>query len=326
MHSLGVDADQIFNATLGQRSRIVQQLEEAERNARDALFTLETMELKLASQTAEIKSTLLHLSEILPRDEFEKMCGFAFGKSKMDWEGVWKHEWVDDSEEKARFAKRRRGPLKKPRRCSSPLPPSSPPPPTSPAGSQGGLPPCTGPIRTKGSPWDESQRRTHPRSPLSPDRPRAPRGFVDKLGSAAYRRQPAAGPSQPQQIRRLKRDDRLLEAHRDGTLVVVDPQEDIEAHRREIREKIGLQTQQRLLDGIESSLRKIVRTSGTNGDEDPPVTWSRVFGYAERPAEELVDRVSQDDPPVRCARDREQNEDEDEPDSESDPPARGDLQ
>lgn len=323
MHDLGVDADRIFNATLGQRSRILQQLEEAERNARDALFALETMEMKLASETAEIKSALSHLTEILPRNEFEKMCDFAFGKSKKDWEDVWKHEWVDDSKERGRFTKHRRGPTKKPRsshRYSSPLPPSSPPPPTSPIGPQGGLLPRTGPIRTNGSPWDEPQRRTHPRSPLPPDGFRAPRGPVDKLGSAA-------GPSQPQQIRRLKRDDRLLEARRDGTLVLVDPQEDIEAHRREIRERIGLQAQQRLLDGIESSLRKIVEPSGTNDNEDPPVTWSRVFGYVEPLAEELVNPFAQqDDPPFRCSRDPERNEDEQEPDSESDPRARGDRQ
>lgn len=315
--SLGVDADRIFNATVGQRSHILQQLEEAESNARDALFTLESMRVKLASETAEIKSTLSHLSEIIPPDEFEKMCDFAFGKSKNDWEDVWKHEWVGDTKERVKFIKRRRGSSKKrrpSRRDSSPLPPSSPPPPTSPGDPQGGLPPRTGPIRTNRS------RSTHPRSPLLPDGFRAPQGFVDKLRSTAYRPtwpQPAAGPSQPRQNRRLRRDDRLLQAHQDGTLVIVDPQEDVEAHRREIREKIELQTHWRLRDGIETSLQKMVQASGSNRSEDPPVTWSRVVGHAEPLGEEPVEPLG---------RDPDRDEDEQEPDSEPDPHARGDRQ
>jgi len=301
----GVDANRIFNATVGQHSHILQQLEEAERNARDALFALEMMEMELARETAAIKSTLSHLSGTLPPHEFDEMCDFAFGQSKKDWENVWKHEWVDDDKERDRFTKRPSWPSKAPRsesRPSSPLPPSSPPAPTSPVNPHDRLPPRTSPVRINGVPWNEYRWPTRPRSPRPPDGFRAPWGFVDNFGSTRYRPtppEPVAGPSRPQQSRRLKRDIRQVEMRQNGTLVLVDPTEDIEAQRRQIKEQMLLQAQKRIPVQVRDSLRRIIRPSDTNCTRDPPVTWSNVF-EDEPPPEELTNPFAQGDhsPPV----------------------------
>ena len=260
------------------------------------------MEMELARETAAIKSTLSRLSESLPPHEFDKMCDFAFGKSKKDWENVWKHEWVDDGKERDRLIKRPRGPSKKPQsdpRPSSPLPPSSPPPPTSPPKSQDRPPPRATPIPINGVPWDKVQQPTRPRSPVPPDGFRIPQGFVNNFGSTRYRPtspEPVAGPSRPQQSRRLKRDKRRVEMHQDGTLVVVDPEEDIEAQRREIKEKMRLQAQRKLPVEAEISLWKIVRMNVTDRVQDPPVTRFNAFGNVdEPPPEELTNPFAQDD-------------------------------
>ena len=302
IQSSGVDADRIFNATVGQRSYILQQLEEAERNARDALFALEMMEMELSRETAAIKSTLSRLSETLPPHKFDKMCDFAFSRSKEEWENVWKHEWVDDGNDRDRFIEHPRGPSKKSRpdhRPSTSLPPSSPSPLTSPVNSRGHLPPRATPVSTNRVPWDECQRPTGPRSPLPPDGLRVPWGFVERFGPTRYR----PTPSRAQQSRRLKRDKRQVVACQDGTLTIFDPQEDIEAQRREIKEMMRLQARQRLsakAQSSERSLLKIVQTSATDRIQGPPVTWSNVFGDGEPPPEELANPFAQsgDIPPM----------------------------
>jgi len=308
---LGIDADRIYNATVGQRSHILQQLEEAETNARDALFALEMMEVELTREAAAIKSTLSYLSETLPPQEFEKMCDFAFGQSKKDWENAWKREWVEGGAERDKFIERPSGPSKKPRSGpppaphvpSSPLPPSSPPSPTPPVNSQGHLPPRTSPVRINGVPWDEYQWPTRPRSPTPLDGFRAPWGFVDNFGSTRYRPtspEPVAGPSQPQRSQRLRRDNRRLETRRDGTLVLVDTTEDIEAHRREMKEMIRLQAQRRHPVEAEISLRKMVQTSVTDRIQNPPMTWFRLFEDEEPLPDDLTNPFAQDDhiPPM----------------------------
>ncbi|KAF9650603.1 hypothetical protein BDM02DRAFT_1324028 [Thelephora ganbajun] len=304
-----VDADRIYNATAVQHTHILQQLEEAEKNARDALFTLEMMEMELARETSAIKSTLSYLSELLPSHEFEEMCDFAFDQSKKDWENEWKREWVEDGTEKGKFIDRPRDPPKKrrpdpspspptPHVPSSPLPPSSPPPPTPPVNTQDRLPPRTSPVRINGVPLNKWKWPTRPRSPLPPDGFRAPWGFVDKFGSTRYRPTPAeplAGPSQPQQSRRLKRDRRRVEMHQDGTLVLVDPTEDIEAQRREIMQQIRFQAQRKLPAEAEISLGKIVQTGYTDRTQDPPVTWFRVFEDEGPLSSDLTNPFAQDD-------------------------------
>jgi len=258
--------------------------------------------MELAREAATIRSTLSRVSETLPPHEFENMLEFAFGQSKKDWEDLWKHEWVDDGKERDKFVKRSSGPSRKPRPgpqpsqytprvCSSPLPPSSPPPPTPPVNARGRLPP-----RTSGVPRDEYQRPTRPRSPLPPDGFRAPWGFVDNFGSTGYRPtppDPVAGPSQ--QSRRLKRDKRRVDQHRDGTLVLVDPEEAIEVQRRQIKEKMELQAQERLPVGVKNSLWKMVQANVRDRTRDPPVTWSSVFEGEEPRLDELMNPFAQDD-------------------------------
>ena len=282
IRSLDIDADLVYVATVTQRSHILQQLEEAEKDARDALFTLEMMEMELACETAAIKSTLSHLSETIPPHEFEEMFEFAFGQSKQGWENVWKHEWIVDGAERDKFIERPRDPSKSPRSNpqpaphvpSSPLPPSSPPPPTSPANSRDCLPPLNTDVFTNGVPFDQL-------NPTPLDGFKAPRGFVDTFGSTMYRTtvEPVAGPSkpQPQQSRRLKRDDRRMEVLPDGTLVLVDVQEEIEAHRRAMNQELRLQAQRRIPPEVVDSLRNIVEPGAADRIQDPPVTWSRLF-------------------------------------------------
>jgi len=79
-----------------------------------------------------------------------------------------------------------------------------------------------------------------------------------------------------------------------GTLVLVDPAEEIEAQRRQIKAKMLLQAQQRLPAQVGDSLRRIVRPSDTNRTRDPPVTWSNVF-EDEPPPEELTNPFAQGD-------------------------------
>ena len=309
IRGLGVDASQIYDATVGQRSHILQQLEETERDARDALFALEMMELELARETAAINSALSHLSETLPPHEFEKMCEFAFGQSKQDWENVWKREWVADGTERDRFIKHPGGSSKKsmsnrpppppaPNAPSSPLPPSSPPPPTSPVDSQDRLPPHKSPIRVNGVPWPEFKWSTRPRSPPTLDGFRVPSGFVENFGSTSYRPthpEPVAGPSQPQPSRRLKRDKRRYQIGPDGNFVVVDTQEEIEAQRRQIREDMQLQAQRRIPPEAANSLWKIVQTSVNDRIQDPPVTWFRLFEDDPHVSNDLTNPFAQDD-------------------------------
>jgi len=88
-------------------------------------------------------------------------------------------------------------------------------------------------------------------------------------------------------------------AHQDGTLAIFDPQEDIEAQRREIKEMMRLQARQKLsakAQSSERSLLKIVQTSVTDRIQDPPVTWSNVFvDDDEPPPEELTNPFAQSD-------------------------------
>ena len=79
----------------------------------------------------------------------------------------------------------------------------------------------------------------------------------------------------------------------DGTLALVDPEGDIEAQRRQIKERMLLQAQQR---HPVDSLWRIVRTSVTDRTQDPPVTWSNVFeDVDEPPSEELTNPFAQGD-------------------------------
>ena len=323
VRSLGIDADRIYNATVGQRSHIFQQLQEAEEDARDALFALDMMEMALAREAAAIKSSLSRLSETLPPREFEEMCEFAFGQSKKDWEDVWKHKWVEDRTERDKFVKRKRvtdgtegdrfvkrprGPSKNPRfnftrAPSSPLPPSSPPPPTPPA-----------------------------RSPLPPDGFRAPWGFVENFGSTGYRPTPTPPvpfpePLQPQQSRRLRRDERRLNLRPDGSLVLVDPQEEIEAQREQIRQKMRFQAQQKVPAEAEISLWKIAQTKPINHIHDPPVTWSTLFelySVVNRTPNDLTNPFAQEDhvlptrPELYPRRPEQDEEGEQEPESGAD--------
>ena len=263
------------------------------------------VEVELARETTAIKSTLSHLSETLPPHEFEKMWEFAFGQSKKGWEKLWKHEWVDDGKERDKSVKRPGGPSRRPRRNpkrshhvprapSSPLPPSSPPPPTPPVNTQGRLPPRASPVRIDEAPWDEYRWTTRDRSPLHPDGPRAPQGFIDNFGSTGYRPTPPDPVAGPSQSRRLKRDQRRVEQRQDGALVIVDPEEDIEAQRRQIKEKMALQAQERVPAEAQASLWKIVQTNVADKIRDPPVTWSRVFGDEEHRPEELLNPFAQD--------------------------------
>ena len=110
----------------------------------------------------------------------------------------------------------------------------------------------------------------------------------------------------------------------DGTLVFVDPQEDIEAHRRQIKEKMRLQAQLRLPVEAEISLWKIVQTNVTDRIQDPPVTWFRVFEDEEILPDELTNPFAQDDhiPPMypELLQSRsDQDEGGQEPESEANP-------
>ena len=299
-----MDAEKIYDATVGQRKHIIHQLEEAERNARDALFALEMVELELARETATMKSTISCLSETLPTAEFDKMCDYAFGQSKKDWEKVWKHEWVNDGAEKEKFSARPKRPSKEPRPNplppppashipSSPLPPSSPPPPTSPINMQGHISPRPSPVHTNGVPTDGPVR---PPSPPTLDGFRAPRGFVDNFGSTRYRPtapEPGVGPSQ--RSRRLKRDARRLESRSDGTLVLVDPGKEIEARPRDIRKQI--QAQQRLPVAPQSMLKIVQRHRASDRVWDPPVIWSSIFNDKEPRPDDLKNPFAQEPEP-----------------------------
>jgi hypothetical protein len=301
----GVDAERMYNATVGQRAHILEQLEEAESNGRDALFALEIAEMELAHKTATMKSALSRLSETLPPLEFEEMCYFVFGQSKEEWERVWKREWVEDDTERNKFTQAR-GPSKTKSRSNSPpnppahhprsssLPPSSPLPNTSP-NLQDHLPPRPGPVPMNGIPVDGFQLPPRPRTPPSLDGFKAPRGFVDHFGSTRYQPiapEPVAGPSRPQQSRRLKRDLRRLEEDRNGNLILVDTTKEIEEQRRQIKESILLQAQRRVPVEVQESLKKIVRSGNR---QDPPVTWSRVFGDENAHANDLTNSFAQDD-------------------------------
>ena len=80
----------------------------------------------------------------------------------------------------------------------------------------------------------------------------------------------------------------------DGTFVLVDPQEEIEAQRRHIREQMRFQAQRRLPAAAEIALGKIVQTSFADRIEDPPVTWFRLFGGDASP-DDLMNPFAQDD-------------------------------
>ena len=285
IRSLGIDAGRVYDATVGQRSHILQQLEEAERDARDALFALEMVELELSRETAAMKSALSRLSETLPSHEFEKMYEFAFDQSKQDWENVWKREWVADSTEKDRFIEHPRGPSKKPRSTpppsppapnapSSPLPPSSPPPPTSPVNSHDRLPPHASPVRTDGVRWHEFKQP----APTTFDGFRVPSGFVEIFGSTSYRPprpEPVAGPSKPQDSRKLKRSTKPA-----------DVQKETEDQRRQIREQMKRQAEERISLAARNALWQIVQDSVD--DKVPPVTWFTVFKDDPRLSNDLT--------------------------------------
>lgn len=110
----------------------------------------------------------------------------------------------------------------------------------------------------------------------------------------------------------------------DGTLVVVDPREDIEAQRRQIKGQMRLQAQLKLPAGVENSLWKIVKPSITDRLQDPPVTWFRIFEGEEVLPDELTNPFAQDDhiPPMYpelFPNRSEQDEGEREPESEANP-------
>ena len=197
------------------------------------------MEIELASETAAIKTSLFRLSKILPPPELEKMSEFAFGASKKHWETVWKHEWVEDDEERCKSTTRPRNSPKNPQvpnPPSSPLPPSSPPPQTSPLNPQGHPLPHASPVRIGKAPANESQQPPRPPSPLANDGLKTPWGIAYSSGSTGYRPnapEPVAGPS-----RRLKRENRRLVFDHNGTPTLADFTEEIEAHRREIERKV----------------------------------------------------------------------------------------
>lgn len=264
------------------------------------------MEMELARETALIKSALSNLSETLPPDEFEKMCDFAFGQGKKEWEEVWKHEWVGD-DAKSKFTTRPSGPSRKPgsnplqpHPLSSPLPPSSPPPPSSPVNPQARFPSRASPVRID---TNETQGLTHPHSPPTLDGFRTPWGFVDNFGSTSYRShapepEPAADPPRPPHPRRLKRDDRRLGTDRNGAPVIVDPREEIESQRQGVREMIRLQAQMKFPVEAENALLRIVqRTDVYDGFRvrDPPVTWSSVFKNKEPHPKEFTNPFAQGD-------------------------------
>ena len=246
--------------------------------------------MELAHKTAVMKSTLCRLSGTLPPHEFEEMCEFAFGQSKKDWEQVWKHEWIEDGTERNKFI-RPRGPSKRqpPLPLSSPLPPSSPSPPTSPLNLQYQITPQASLVHTNETPIDELPLPTRSRSPPIVDGFRAPQGFVD---TTRYQ------PTQPQQARRLTRDLRRLEVDRNGTLVLVDTMEEIEAHRRQMRARIRQQAQRDAPAETETSLMRIVQSENIddrNRMEGQPVTWSRVFENDEAHPDDLTNPFAQDD-------------------------------
>lgn len=287
----GEDADKIYRATLGQRVHLLQQLEEAERNARDALFALEVMDMELASETAAIQTSLSRLSTMLPPPEFEKMFDFGFGASKKHWETVWKHEWVEDDEERCKSATRPRKspgnprtkpspPPQVPHPPSSPLPPSSPPPQTSPPNPQGRPLPLASPIHIVETPVDESQQPPRPHSPLAIDGLKTPWGIGNNSGSTGYRPnapEPVAGPS-----RRLKRENRRLVFDHSGTPTVADFTEEVEAHRREIEGKIKAQARWRSPAENERVFSGGAQWSkGKGRTRDPPAASPRVFGDKE---------------------------------------------
>jgi hypothetical protein len=85
-----------------------------------------------------------------------------------------------------------------------------------------------------------------------------------------------------------------------GTLVVVDAKEEIEAQRREIKERIRMQAQRRLPVEAEISLWKIVQPSVADRIQDPPITWFRLFEDEGPLPDDLTNPFAQDDhtPPM----------------------------
>lgn len=109
----------------------------------------------------------------------------------------------------------------------------------------------------------------------------------------------------------------------DGTLVLVDPQEDIETHRQQIKDKRRQQVQQKLSPEAEISLWKVVNPSGADRIQDPPVTWFRLFEDVKPPSSDLTNPFAQDDrtpptyPELYPRRPEHEEGDEQEPDSEA---------
>ena len=117
----------------------------------------------------------------------------------------------------------------------------------------------------------------------------------------------------------------------DGSLFLYDPKEEIEAHRRQIREQMLLQAQQRFPAEAEISLWKIVRTEVSDRVQNPPVTWFRVFGdeaCGETLEDELANPFAQDNhiPPIHPEHSSrpDQGKGEQEPESEANPHVQGD--
>jgi hypothetical protein len=116
----------------------------------------------------------------------------------------------------------------------------------------------------------------------------------------------------------------------DGTLVLVDPQEDIEAQRQQIKEKMQLQAQRKLAAEAEISLWKIVQTSVADRIQDPPVTWFRLFEDEEPLPDDLMNPFAQDDhipptyPELYPRRPEQGEEDEEDPESEANQHVQGD--
>ena len=81
----------------------------------------------------------------------------------------------------------------------------------------------------------------------------------------------------------------------DGTFVLVDPKEDIEAQRRQIKERMRLQVQMKLPPEAEISLWKIVRMSDTDRVQDPPVTWFRILEDDRPLPDDLTNPFAQDE-------------------------------
>ena len=112
-----------------------------------------------------------------------------------------------------------------------------------------------------------------------------------------------------------------METRRDGTFVLVDPQEDIKAQRQQIKEKMRLQAQRKLPPEAEISLWKVVNPSVTDRIQDPPVTWFRLFEDENPLPNDLTNPFAQDDhiPPMypELYPKRPEQDEEDERESES---------